>query len=56
MVAHYPDYALLVASAKSGITRTSEEHMNYASVFNLPLIIIVTHIDIATDDDIDMTL
>ncbi len=36
------EYALLVVNARQGVTRVTEEHMKYAEIFKLPLLIAVT--------------
>lgn len=45
LCSHHPDYCLLAVSAIKGITEVSEERLKYASLWNLPVFIVVTHID-----------
>lgn len=39
------NFALLVISAKIGVTKVTGDHMKYSEIFKLPLIIVITHID-----------
>ena len=47
---------MLVVSAKKGVTKVAIEHIKLADVFRLPVIFVVTHTDIATEDEVDRTL
>ena len=43
---HYPDYALIVVDAKSGLTTTVKEHFQLAFAFKVPVMIVITKIDL----------
>lgn len=52
----YPEYALLVVSVMQGISKVSEEHIKMAHLFQIPLIIVMTHLDLAKETQVDETL
>ena len=45
-----PDYALLVISAVQGVTETTEEHIRLALLFEIPLIVVITHADLVLEN------
>lgn len=45
----FPDYALLVTSATAEINCFTEDYFKLLHVHQLPIMIVVTHIDVATD-------
>lgn len=47
----YLDYLLLVISAKEGITKRTENYLNYAYNMNLPIIAVITKIDLINDNE-----
>ncbi|KAL7637200.1 UNVERIFIED_CONTAM: hypothetical protein RMT77_011912 [Armadillidium vulgare] len=51
-----PHYAVLVVSAFSGVAPMTEEHISLALAFDVPIIIVVTKIDIANVYQIDNTV
>ena len=42
---HYPDYAIGVISTQSGITEITKNHFDIVSKQNIPIILVITHID-----------
>lgn len=52
----YPEYSLLVVSVLQGISKVTEQHIQMANLFQIPLIIVITHIDLAKETQIDETL
>ena len=49
---HYPDYALIVVDAKAGLTQIAVDHLKLAFAFNVPVIIVITKIDLVTQDQL----
>jgi GTPase len=47
---HYPDYALIVVDAKAGLTPTAIDHVKLAFAFGVPVIIVITKIDMVSQD------
>jgi len=47
---HYPDYALIVVDAEAGLTQITRDHIKLAFAFNVPVIIVITKIDLVTRD------
>jgi GTPase len=47
----YPDYALIVVSATKGVTPIAEQHIKLAVVFEVPIIIVITHVDLVTETE-----
>lgn len=43
---HYPDYALIVVDAKAGLTQITRDHFKLSFAFNVPVIIVITKIDL----------
>lgn len=52
----YPEYALLVVSVLQGISKVTQQHIQMANLFQIPLIVVFTHLDLATEGQIDDTL
>ena len=52
----YPEYALLVVSVLQGISKVTEQHIQMANLFQIPLIVVFTHLDLANEAQIDDTL
>ena len=52
----YPEYSLLVVSVLQGISKVTEQHVQMANLFQIPLIVVMTHIDQAKESQIDETL
>jgi len=52
----YPEYALLVVSVLQGISKVTEQHIQMANLFQIPLIVVFTHIDLAKETQIDDSL
>lgn len=52
---HFPDYAFLIVSANRGILPMTKQHMRLLLSLSVPILIIVTHIDISPDEIYDMT-
>ena len=49
---HYPDYALIVVDAKPGLTQITIDHIKLAFAFNVPVIIVITKIDLVSEDQL----
>mgnify|MGYP000879381283 CR=1 FL=1 len=49
----YPDYTLVVIAATQGITKRAEEHFKLAALFQVPIAIVITHIDQVDEDDLE---
>lgn len=47
---HFPDYAFLVISANRGVLQMTKQHLRLLLSLSVPIIIIVTHIDIAPEE------
>ena len=56
MCIHLPDYAILVIDALRGIQEITSEHLHLAIALKLPLIVIITKIDKATNSELNSTL
>ena len=52
----YPEYSLLVVSVLNGISKVTEQHIQMANLFQIPLIVVMTHIDLAKESQIDEIL
>lgn len=46
---HFPDYAFLIVSARAGVLPMTQQHLRLLLSLNIPIIIIVTHIDSTPD-------
>eukprot|EP01017_Pseudomicrothorax_dubius_P034907 TRINITY_DN4836_c0_g3_i3.p1 TRINITY_DN4836_c0_g3~~TRINITY_DN4836_c0_g3_i3.p1 ORF type:complete len:661 (-),score=113.15 TRINITY_DN4836_c0_g3_i3:53-2035(-) len=51
----YPDYVLLVVSASNGVTKNTEDKISLAFQFKVPLVVVMTHCDVATNDQVETT-
>eukprot|EP01138_Halocafeteria_seosinensis_P011146 gb/GECG01011383.1/.p1 GENE.gb/GECG01011383.1/~~gb/GECG01011383.1/.p1 ORF type:complete len:572 (+),score=75.20 gb/GECG01011383.1/:1-1716(+) len=51
-----PDYGLVVIGANMGISRMTKEHIGIAAALRLPLIVVVTKIDLAPPDVYKQTM
>jgi len=47
---HYPDYALILIDSVAGLTKTTIDHFKLAFAFNVPVIIVITKIDMVSED------
>jgi GTPase len=47
---HYPDYAMIVVSCVEGLNKTCIDHFKLAFAFQVPLIIVLTKIDLVDED------
>lgn len=54
LCAMQPDYTLIVISAVQGITKVTEEHFKLAVLFQVPIIIVITHVDKLKESDLDL--
>lgn len=52
---YYPDYALVIISANKGILPITKQHMRLLISFNVPMVFIITHMDIAPVEIYDTT-
>lgn len=48
----YPDYALIIISAAQKVTPVTEQHLNLACIFEIPITIVITHVDLITEGEI----
>lgn len=49
----YPDYALIIISAIEPLTAVTEQHLKLAYIFELPITIVITHIDLVSEAEVD---
>lgn len=49
----YPEYVLLTISALKGITKNVEDNFKLAMAIKVPLIIVITHIDLSGDETVE---
>ena len=49
----FPDYALLVTSVLSGINTFTEDYFKLVNVHQLPIMVVITHIDRASQYMLD---
>lgn len=47
---HYPDYVLMIVDAKNKLTQIAVDHFKLALAFNVPIIIVITKIDLVSRD------
>lgn len=50
LCSYFPEYAILVLSAVT--SKLNPEPIHLAKVFNLPLIVVITHIDVCRPDQL----
>ena len=48
----YPDYALIIISATESLTAVTEQHLKLACIFELPITIAITHVDLVSEGEI----
>jgi elongation factor 1-alpha len=53
---YFPDYAVVIIAANRGILRMTKEHLCILLYLNIPIIIVVTRIDIAPADIFNSTI
>ena len=53
LCSEYPDYSIVVISAKQGVTKVTEQHLKLATLFNVPIIIVITSSDLVNQLRID---
>ena len=46
---HFLDYAFLIVSANRGVLKMTKQHMRLLISLNIPILIIITHIDIVPE-------
>ncbi len=51
-----PDYVILVVGANAGLQRMGREHLGIAAALGLPVIVVVTKVDLAPPEVLDRTL
>jgi GTP-binding protein 1 len=49
MTGHLPDYCMLLIGANMGVTRMTKEHLGLALALRLPLIVVITKIDMCPE-------
>ena len=55
LVSQRPDYALLAVSAKQGVQGMTLEHLSIAVALSIPVFIMITMVDLASDSEIQAT-
>eukprot|EP00183_Erythrolobus_madagascarensis_P006983 CAMPEP_0185846838 /NCGR_PEP_ID=MMETSP1354-20130828/2333_1 /TAXON_ID=708628 /ORGANISM="Erythrolobus madagascarensis, Strain CCMP3276" /LENGTH=592 /DNA_ID=CAMNT_0028547047 /DNA_START=246 /DNA_END=2024 /DNA_ORIENTATION=- len=56
LTAHVPDYCMLLVSANNGVLRMTKEHLCIALALRVPLMVVVTKLDICPDNVREETL
>lgn len=56
MTGHMPDYCFLMVGANMGVTRMTKEHLGLALALKIPLIVIITKVDICPENVLQQTL
>jgi len=56
MTGHMPDYALLLVGANMGVTRMTKEHLGLALALKIPVVVIVTKIDLCPENILKQTM
>jgi GTPase len=56
MTGHMPDYCFLMVGANMGVTRMTKEHLALALALKIPLIVVVTKVDICPEGVLQQTL
>eukprot|EP01128_Nolandella_sp_AFSM9_P003507 TRINITY_DN150_c0_g1_i2.p1 TRINITY_DN150_c0_g1~~TRINITY_DN150_c0_g1_i2.p1 ORF type:complete len:604 (+),score=159.55 TRINITY_DN150_c0_g1_i2:40-1851(+) len=56
MTASLPDYALLLVGANMGVTKMTKEHLGLALAMKIPLIVVVTKVDICPPNILSQTM
>ena len=51
-VSHLPDYAIITISAAQGITEVSDQHFKLIQALNIPLIVVISKIDMAEEEEL----
>jgi GTPase len=51
----FPDYALIVINSLAGITKMTKEHLGVVLALSIPLIVVVTKVDLASDHILGQT-
>ena len=51
----FPDYALIVINSLAGITKMTREHLGVVLALQIPLIVVVTKVDLASDHILGQT-
>ena len=49
----YPEYVLLTISCQKGITKSVEDYFKLAIAIKVPLVIVITHLDMVDEDSLD---
>lgn len=52
---YFPDYAFLIVSANRGVLPMTKQHMRLLLSLSIPIMIVITHIDIAPIDSYELT-
>lgn len=56
LVGLLPDYALIVIGANMGLTRMTKEHLGLSLALKVPIVIVITKVDIAPENIMSQTL
>mmetsp|Transcript_7483 Transcript_7483/g.18329 ORF Transcript_7483/g.18329 Transcript_7483/m.18329 type:complete len:689 (-) Transcript_7483:399-2465(-) len=56
MTAHDPDYGMVVVGANHGVTRMTKEHLGVAIALHVPVLIVVTKVDLAPENILKETM
>jgi len=52
LCSHYPDYALILIDSVLGLTKTCIDHFKLAFAFGVPVIIVITKVDMVSEDQL----
>lgn len=56
MTGQLPDYAMLLVGANMGVTRMTKEHLGLSLALKIPVIVVVTKIDMCPQNVLQQTL
>jgi len=56
MTGHMPDYCLLLIGANMGVTRMTKEHLGIALALKIPVVVVITKIDMCPDNVLKQTM
>jgi len=56
MTGHMPDYCLLLIGANMGVTRMTKEHLGIALALKIPVVVVITKIDMCPENVLKQTL
>ncbi|XP_049592663.1 GTP-binding protein 2 [Syngnathus scovelli] len=56
LTSYYPDFAMLVVSANTGIAGTTREHLGLAMALKVPIFIVISKVDLCTRAAVERTV